>query len=160
SMLAQLLGRRTHMPVLEAKDGVSAEADHVYVITPGTILGICRGAFQVATIEAERHGQIDAFLRTLAEDQRERAVGILLSGSGGDGTIGMRAIKEHGGLTLAQKPETAKYDTMPQSAIAAGVVDHVLPPEKMPAELLERVRQVGEGLVQVAVPAASAAAAP
>jgi two-component system CheB/CheR fusion protein len=155
SMLAQLLGRRTEMPVVEAKDGMWARFDHVYVIAPGTILGIRGGAFQVASAEAERHDQIDAFLRSLADDQGERAIGILLSGSGADGTTGLRAIKERGGLTLAQTPETAKYDAMPRSAIEAGVVDHVLLAEEMPAKLIERAEAVAGGRVRAAAPAAA-----
>ena len=84
-------------------------------------------------VDGERRGLIDAFLSALAEDQGERAVGILLSGSGSDGTIGMQAIQRRGGLTLAQDPETAKYDAMPRAAIAAGAVHHALPIEEMPA---------------------------
>src|SRR5262249_22736123 len=121
SMLAELLGRRTAMPVFEAKQGALAEANHVYVIAPGTILGISGGLFQVAPSDPQRHRQIDAFLCALAEDQRERAIGILLSGSDDDGTMGLRAIRNHGGLTLVQSPETAKYPNMPQSAIDACV---------------------------------------
>jgi len=152
SMLPEILGRRTAMPVVQAKDGVSAQPDHVYVIAPGTTLGISGGSFQVASADAERHGQIDAFLRTLAEDQGERAVGVLLSGSGADGTIGLRAIKDHGGLTVAQSPDTAKYDNMPRSAIDAGLVDYVLPPEEIPAKLLEHAKGVAEGRVRVVAP--------
>jgi len=144
SMLTELLGRRTTMEVIEAKHGVPARADCVHVIAPGTLLGISGGVFQVKSLGEDRHGQIDAFLQTLAADQRERAIGVILSGSGGDGTDGLHAIKEHGGLTLAQTPETAKYDAMPRSAVQAGVVDHVLPAEEMPAKLLERARQVAD----------------
>jgi len=156
SMLPAILGRRTEMPVVQATDGVSAEADHVYVIAPGTTLGISGGSFQVASAEAERHGQIDAFLRTLAEDQGERAVGVLLSGSGADGTIGLRAIRNHGGLTVAQSPETAEYDNMPRSAIDAGLADYVLPPEEIPAKLLDHAQGVAEGRVRAVAPSAAA----
>src|SRR5262249_61446431 len=113
---------------------------------------ISSGAFQVQAIDAERRGLIDAFLRTLAEDRAERAIGVVLSGSGGDGTEGLRAIREHGGLTLAQTPETAKYDTMLRSAIDAGVVDEVLHAQAMPARLVERARQVIEGRGPVVTP--------
>jgi two-component system CheB/CheR fusion protein len=145
SMLAQLLGRGTKMEVREVQDGAPAEADHVYVIAPGTVLGIAGGSFQVRTGDGDRHAPIDAFLSSLAKDQGENAVGIVLSGSGTDGTIGLRAIKAGGGLTLAQSPETAKHDSMPRSAIEARVVDQVLPPEAMPPKLLERARDVAEG---------------
>jgi len=144
SMLAQLIGRHTQMPVVEASDGTRAEVDHVYVIQPGTLLGITGGSFCVTTIGVERHGQIDAFLRTLAEDQGDRAVGIILSGSGTDGTEGLRAIKAHGGLSLAQAPETATYPNMPKSAIDAHVVDRVVRVDEMPELLLERARRVSE----------------
>ena len=145
SMLGQLLGRRTPMPVVEAQNDVVAEADHVYVIAPGTTLAISGGRFRVVSVDGERRGLIDVFLRSLAEDQGERAVGILLSGSGSDGTIGMQAVQERGGLTLAQDPETAKYDAMPRAAIAAGAVHQALPIEAMPARLLERARDLAQG---------------
>lgn len=154
SMLAELLGRRTTMQVVEAKDGAAPRADHVYVIVPGTLLAISGGAFRVKSMEAERRGLIDAFLRTLAEDRGEGAIGVVLSGSGGDGTDGLRAIKEHGGFTLAQAPETAKYDNMPKAAIEARVVDEVLRPEDMPAKLMEHARRVIEGRGRVATPLA------
>jgi two-component system CheB/CheR fusion protein len=156
SMLAQLLGRRTAMSVVEAQDGVAVAADHVYVIAPGTALVISGGSFHVASVEGERRGLIDIFLRALAADQGERAVGIILSGSGSDGTSGLQAVQEHGGLTLAQEPETAKYDAMPRAAIAAGVVHQAMPAEQMPARLLERARDLAEGRGRMAAPAQAA----
>ncbi len=155
SMLAQLLGRGTMMEVREVQDGVPAEPNHVYVIAPGTVLGIAGGSFQVKPGDGERHAPINAFFSALAADQREHAVGIVLSGSGTDGTVGLRAIKEHGGLTLAQTPATAKHDNMPKSAIEAGWVDHVLPPDAMPPKLLERARDVAEGRAGAAPSAAA-----
>src|SRR5215475_12639495 len=139
---------------------LAPQPDNVYVIAPGTTLGISGGSFQVASADAERHGQIDLFLRTLAEDQRERAVGVLLSGSGADGTIGLRAIRDHGGLTIAQTPESAKYDNMPRSAIDAGLVDYVLPPEEMPAKLVDHAQAVAEGRVRAGGSPAVAPPAP
>jgi two-component system CheB/CheR fusion protein len=158
SLLSQLLGRRTAMPVVEAQNGVAAEADHVYVIAPGTTLGISGGFFQVGSVEGERHGLglIDTFLHALAKDQGERAVGIILSGSGSDGTSGLKAVQEYGGLSLAQDPETAKYDAMPRAAIAAGAVHQVVAAEVMPAKLLERARDVAEGRAQIVLPAQAA----
>jgi two-component system, chemotaxis family, CheB/CheR fusion protein len=85
---------------------------------------------------------IDRFLASLAEDQGDRAVGIILSGTGSDGTVGLRAIKERGGLTIAQLPESAAYDGMPRSAIDAGIVDYILPPEEIPSRLIEQLSQV------------------
>jgi two-component system CheB/CheR fusion protein len=133
SMLAELLARHTTMPVLQASDGLPPEPDHVYVIAPGTLLTIDKGVFHVVAYEGPSSSLIDAFLHSLAEDQGEQAVGALFSGAGHDGTVGLRAIKEHGGLTLAQPPETATHDCMLQSAIGAGLVDHVVPVAQMPA---------------------------
>jgi two-component system CheB/CheR fusion protein len=140
SLLAELLGRRTPMPVVQAEDGALAEPGHVYVIAPNARLTIEKGVLRVTDPPPGVPHAIDAFFRSLAEDQGEDAVAILLSGSGGDGTEGMRAVKERGGLTLAQSPETAQHDSMPLRAIEAGLVDRVLPVEQMPAMLLEHAR--------------------
>ncbi|MCC6552746.1 MAG: hypothetical protein IT372_06950, partial [Polyangiaceae bacterium] len=155
SMLAELLGRQTGMPVVQVQNGMRPEADHVYVIAPGTLLGISGERFQVSAIDSERHAPIDIFLRSLAENLGERAVGVVLSGSGSDGTDGLRAIQRRGGLTIAQIPETAAYDAMPRSAVEAGVVMHVLAPEAMPARLLEHAAQMAAGRGQIAAPAAA-----
>jgi len=132
SMLADLLARSTELPVVEAGDGARAEADHVYVVAPGTLLTLANGALHVSGTDSAPSSPIDALFHSLADDQGEHAVGILFSGAGHDGTVGLRAIKENGGLTLAQSPETAKHDSMLQSAIGAGLVDHVLPPAPDP----------------------------
>jgi two-component system CheB/CheR fusion protein len=144
SMLAELLSRHTAMPVVEARDGMRAESDHVYVIAPGTLLTVAKAVLHVAATEAAPRSPIDAFFHSLAEDQGEHAVGVLLSGAGHDGTVGLRTIKEHGGLTLAQPPETAKYDSMLQSAIGAGLVDHVVPVERMSAKLTEHAEHLAK----------------
>ena len=145
SVLAELLGKHTPMPVRQAQDGTRVHADHVYIIPPNAVLTLEQGAAASHTRRRSTalRAPIDAFFRSLAQDQGERAVGIILSGAGSDGTAGLRAIKEHGGLTLAQSPETAKYDSMPQSAIAAGLVDFALPVEEMPARLLALRAQRG-----------------
>ncbi len=138
SILTEILQRSTAMPVLEAQDQMRVAADTVYVIPPNRDMAIFHGALQLSMPEVPR-GQrmpIDAFLRSLAEDQGERAVGIILSGTGTDGTLGLRAILGAGGVTLVQEPATAKYDGMPASAIKAGYASHVLPVEKMPATLV------------------------
>ena len=140
SMLVELLRRQTAMPVVEAKDGVAPAANHVYVIPPDATLTIASGLLRVAKpapLRQYRH-PIDTFFCALAEDQGEHAVAIVLSGVGSDGSIGVRTIKEHGGLTLAQ----AEFDHhalqgMPMSAAATGLVDHVLPIESMPGKLLD-----------------------
>ena len=142
SILTEILQRSTAMPVLEAQDQMVVVPDTVYVIPPNRDMAIFRGALQLSVPEEPR-GQrmpIDAFLRSLAEDQGERAVGIVLSGTGTDGSLGLRAILGAGGVTLVQEPGTAKYDGMPSSAIKAGYATHVLPVEKMPAALIAGVR--------------------
>ncbi len=141
SILTEILQRCTAMPVVEAQDQVLVAPDHVYVIPPNRDLAIFHGMLQLSVPELPR-GQrmpIDAFLRSLAEDQGERAVGILLSGTGTDGTLGLRAIVGAGGVTLVQDPATAKYDGMPASAVKAGYAGHTVPVEAMPAILLSAV---------------------
>jgi two-component system CheB/CheR fusion protein len=144
SMLAELLARHTAMPVLQASDGLPLESDHVYVIAPGTLLTIDKGVLHVVAYEGPSSSLIDAFLRSLADDQGEQAVAALFSGAGHDGTVGLRAIKEHGGLTLAQPPETATHDCMLQSAIGAGLVDHVVPVAQMPAIITEHAEHLSK----------------
>jgi len=143
SMLPELLARHTSMPVQAARDGAPLAPDHVFVIPPNAYLTVERGCLRVAAPgDTGLSMPIDAFFRSLAEDQGEKAVGIVLSGTGTDGTSGLRAIKEHGGLTIAQSPQSASHDAMAQSAIAAGLVDHVLPVEQMAARLLARVGEL------------------
>ncbi len=138
TLLVELLARHTRLLVAHAQDGARPEPGHVYVIAPRTLLTLERGLLRVApSDEPAAAAPIDTFLRSLAEDRGERAIGVLLSGSGHDGTVGLRAIKERGGLTMAQSPETARHDSMPESAIEAGLVDHILRVEEMPARLLE-----------------------
>ena len=145
SVLAELLGRRTAMLVEQAEEGVRAQPNHVYVIPPNTVLTLQRGVLRLAEpAEAGLRTPVDAFFRSLAQDQGDGAVGIILSGTGSDGTSGLRAIREQGGLTLAQAPETARYEDMPESAIAAGLVDDALPVEEMPGRLLAHARHLGE----------------
>ncbi|OIR05637.1 chemotaxis protein methyltransferase [mine drainage metagenome] len=138
SMLTEILQRTTSMPVVEAQDHVKVEPNCVYVLPPNREMAIFHRNLQLSTPEMPR-GQrmvIDSFLRSLAEDQGEKAVGIILSGTGTDGTLGLRAIQGAGGITLVQDPATAKYDGMPVSAIQAGYASYTLPVEKMPAQLL------------------------
>lgn len=138
SILAELLSKATTMPVREVQDGMAAEPDHVYVIPPNTALAVFHGALRLLP-RAETHTQhmpVDSFFRSLAEDQGQHAVGIILSGTGSDGSLGIRAIKAEGGIVLAQDEQSAKYNGMPKSAAATGAVDFILPPEKMAAELV------------------------
>jgi two-component system, chemotaxis family, CheB/CheR fusion protein len=129
SILCEILQRCTAIPVVEVQDQMAVAPDHVYVIPPNRDLAIFHGLLQLSVPEMPR-GQrmpIDAFLRSLAEDYGELAVGVILSGTGTDGTLGLRAILGAGGITMVQEPTTAKYDGMPASAIRAGYATHVLP---------------------------------
>jgi two-component system CheB/CheR fusion protein len=145
SLLVELLGGFTKIPVVLAEDGAVLEADRVYVIPPDATLTVTRGALHlVVPAPAREHRRpIDAFLATLAEDQGELAVAIILSGGGSDGSEGVRAIKENGGLTLAQaSSDDHAMSGMPSSAAATGQVDFVLPVEAMPAKLAEYRRHL------------------
>ncbi len=160
SILTEILGRATHLSVEFAKDGQRIERDHVYVIPPGASLLVEGGALRLVPIDRKGNRLlVNAFLTSLAEDQRENAVGIVLSGSGSDGAFGIAAVKKHGGSTFAQLPADARYESMPAAAIATGMVEHVLPVDEIPAALLklaserrrhppESVRGEAEGLRQ------------
>ena len=141
SILTEILQRTMSMPVVEAQDQMQIMPNCVYVIPPNRDMTIFHGALQLS-LPGEPHGQrmpIDLFLRSLAEDQAEKSIGIILSGTGTDGTLGLRAILGAGGITLAQEPTTAKFDGMPISAIQTGYVTHILPVEKMPEALLSGI---------------------
>ncbi|MDD5250636.1 MAG: chemotaxis protein CheB [Rhodocyclaceae bacterium] len=157
SILTEILQRTTAMPVVEAQDQMTVAPDHVYVIPPNRDMAIFRGALQLAVPEVPR-GQrmpIDAFLRSLAEDQGEHAIGIVLSGTGTDGTLGLRAILGGGGIALVQDPATAKFDGMPGSAIRAGYATQVIAPEKMPAALRADMRTLAARPPAALAPAAA-----
>ena len=138
SMLAEILARATTMPVSEAADGMPVEANHVYVIPANVDLTIAHGTLKLAprTQTPGSHMPIDRFLRSLADECGSRAIGVILSGTGSDGSAGVEAIKAAGGVTFAQDAATAKFATMPQAAVATGCVDFVLPPERIAAELV------------------------
>ena len=144
SILTEILQRTTTMPVVEATDQLAVVPDHVYVIPPNRDMALFHGKLLLSVPEQPRGKRlpIDAFLRSLAEDQGERAIGIVLSGTGTDGTQGLRAILGAGGVTLVQTPATAKYDGMPASAIQAGYATHVLPADQMPEALLAILRRL------------------
>jgi two-component system, chemotaxis family, CheB/CheR fusion protein len=140
SLLPEILQRCTPMKVVQALDQVAVVPNHVYVIPPNREMGILGGVLQLSVPELARGMRmpIDAFLRSLAEDQAERAIGIILSGTATDGTLGLRAIFGGGGVCMVQDPATAKHDGMPTSAIQAGYATHVLPADEMP-EMLQRI---------------------
>jgi two-component system CheB/CheR fusion protein len=138
SLLTEILGRSTKMPVTEAADNMPVEANHVYVIPANVDLTIAQGALRLArrTQGPGAHMPIDRFLRSLAEECGSRAIGVILSGAGTDGSAGIQAIKAAGGVTFAQDQYTAKFASMPQAAVATNCVDFVLPPGRIAAELL------------------------
>ena len=141
SVLSELLAQRTQMPVIEVADGTAVRANRLYVIPPNVRMTITEGVLSLMP-RSEVPGKympIDAFLRSLADDRKSHAIGVILSGTASDGTLGLRAIKSEGGFTFAQD-ESAKFDGMPRSAIAAGVVDFVLPPEDIARELADIAR--------------------
>jgi len=142
SQLAPLLARHTTMPVVEIVDGMTIEANRVHVIVPDRSLTVVGGRLRLSEpIEPRGHRRlVDAFFSSLAADRRERAIGIVLSGTGANGTRGLKEIKAQGGMTLAQDPDTAAFGGMPRSAIAAGAIDHVASIESMPASVLSFIR--------------------
>jgi two-component system, chemotaxis family, CheB/CheR fusion protein len=146
SMLAEILGRTTGMPVVDAQDDQEVEAEHVYVLPPGAILTIRNGRLQLRhTGPDHERAPIDVFFNSLAEDQGEHAIGVVLSGGGSDGTLGLRAIKENGGLTVAQGSNVTRprFAEMPSSAVAAGFVDLELPVEHIAERIIAYVRNWG-----------------
>ncbi len=137
SMLAELLSRRTSMPVRQVTDGMAIEPNHVYLTPPNASLVIDKACLRLSDFSEPRgfRRPIDVFFRSLAVDQGDNAACVVLSGTGGDGAEGLRAVKEAGGLTIVQEPESAKYDGMPKTAVATGLVDKVLSVRDMPGAI-------------------------
>ncbi len=142
SDLRDILSRTTKIPVHEVSDGVQVQRDHIYVIPPNTNIAIRNGVLRLAARSLTRgqHLPIDHFLRSLAEDRGNRAISVILSGTASDGTEGSRAVKAAGGITFAQDEKSAKYFSMPHSAVIAGCVDFVL----SPAEISKELTRVGK----------------
>jgi two-component system, chemotaxis family, CheB/CheR fusion protein len=136
-ILPELLSRSTRMRVSEVRDGIAVEPDQIYVIPPNSNMLIIKGILRLLPREEGRvrHRPIDFFMRSLAKERGSRAIGVILSGTSSDGTMGLEAIKVEGGITFAQDPKSAKYDSMPRSAIAAGHVDFILSPKDIAQEL-------------------------
>jgi two-component system CheB/CheR fusion protein len=143
SLMPGLLQRNTYMKVVQVEDGMAVEPNCVYVIPPDKDMGIMAGRLQLLDpgTDPGPRAPVNYFLRTLAEDRKEKAVCIILSGMGSDGTLGMKAVKGQLGMAMVQDPDSSKYDGMPRSAIATGLADYVLPPEKMPFSLLEYAKR-------------------
>ena len=144
SLMAPLLARHTDMPIEEARDQQPLQPDHIYVIPPDRHLTLRAGVIELNRPPGQLGGEIaiEPFLLSLANDQQERAICVILSGTGNHGTLGLKAVKAAGGMVMAQEPSTAEYDRMPRSAIDTGLVDYVLPPGEMPAVLLKYVRHL------------------
>jgi two-component system CheB/CheR fusion protein len=141
SHLPELLSKASKMPVAEVKADTRVEANHVYVISPRCNLGISGGILDTpARSNGGPNLPVDSFLRALAGDRGRKAIGVVLSGTASDGTLGLKAIKAEGGITFAQEKRSAKFDGMPRSAIAAGVVDFVLPPAGIARQLVAIAR--------------------
>ncbi len=149
-MMPELLQRFTRMQVFQAEDGMKVRPDCVYVIPPNRDMSILHGTLQLLEPSAPRGLRlpIDFFFRHLAEDQEERAVAIILSGMGTDGTLGIKAIKEKLGMVMAEDPASAKYDGMPRSAIDTGLVDYIGLVKDLPAKLLDYARHTSTLLKQ------------
>ena len=138
SLMVELLSKKTFMPVHRAEDGMLVLPDNVYLIPPKKNLTIFHGKLLLSEQDHSKgvNLPIDVFLRSLAEDQTEKAIAIILSGTGSDGTRGVRVIKGYGGMVMVQNEESAKFDGMPRAAIATGLADFVLTPDQMPGQLL------------------------
>ncbi|MEI2723380.1 MAG: chemotaxis protein CheB [Verrucomicrobiota bacterium] len=137
-IMPELLQRATDMRVIQVKDRTRVQPDQVYVIPPNKDMSILHGVLHLLEPTSARGLRlpIDSFLRSLAQDQQERSIGVILSGMGSDGTLGLRAIKENAGVVLVQDPATAKFDGMPRSAIDAGLADIVAPVDDLPGRIL------------------------
>ena len=138
SILADLLQRVTRIPVLEVTDNIKVVPDHIYIIPSNKLLTATDGVLKLSARPPKSHRSmpIDLFFASLAEVHQSHAIGVVLSGTGSDGTLGLKAIKDHGGTTIAQDQQSASYSAMPQNAIDADVVDFILSPENIPKQLL------------------------
>jgi two-component system, chemotaxis family, CheB/CheR fusion protein len=137
SILSVIVGKETKMPVTEVTDGLQVAANHIFIIPPNAMMSISGNTLELTPREDSHgvHMSIDRFMRSLAEAKGNRSIGVILSGSGTDGTLGAAEIQAQGGVTFAQDEATARYDGMPHSAIAAGCVDYILPPKGIAREL-------------------------
>lgn len=143
SLLVELVAKHTHMQVFEAANNMAIQQNCVYIIPNNKLMTVSQGRLRLAdkSLIKAPNTAIDTFLHTLAKDKMEKAIAVILSGTGTDGTKGIRSIKEFGGLVIVQDPATAKFDGMPNSAIASGDIDFVLPPPKIYEELFSYVNE-------------------
>lgn len=145
SIMPELIKKYTKMPVFSIKEGMKAEPNTVYVIPPNANIQVKNNILHLSKQEKSHHENlpINYFFESLAQEKKEHAIGIILSGSGSDGTLGLKAIKSEGGIAIVQDPLTAKYDGMPQSAVNSGLVDYVVPVEKIPDQIIACLRHDG-----------------
>jgi two-component system CheB/CheR fusion protein len=146
SLLSELVAEHTKMKVSEISDGTYVKPNCVYIIPPNKDLRIFNGILQLikpTELRAKRR-TIDSFFHSLAEDQKEKAIGIVLSGTGTEGTLGLKDIKTEGGVAFVQDPKSAQFTGMPQSAITAKAADYILPPEKIPSQILKYINKIGK----------------
>ncbi|MDY7027600.1 MAG: chemotaxis protein CheB, partial [Spirochaetota bacterium] len=138
SMLKDLIKRYTRMQVFEVEDGMSVRPNCAYIIPPGHDMSFLQGSLKLHKPAAPRGHRlpIDFFFRSLAKDQGERAIAVVLSGTGSDGALGIRVIKGEGGMIMVQSPDSTEFDGMPRSAISTGLVDFVIPPSEMADTLI------------------------
>lgn len=141
-MMPELLGRCTSMNVVQVEDGMPVRPDQIHIIPPNKDMTILNGVLHIQEPNSPRghRAPIDLFLRHLAEDQEDRSIAVIMSGMGTDGTLGVKAVKEHLGLALVQDARSAKYDSMPKSALGTGLVDYVAPAQDLPQKLMGYVR--------------------
>jgi two-component system CheB/CheR fusion protein len=154
SLMPELIQKCSKMEVIQVKDGIEVQPNAVYIVPPNNDLAIINATLQLLQPlkSSGPRMPIDYFFRSLAQDQAEKAICIILSGMGTDGTLGLRAIKGELGMAVAQDPDTAKYDSMPRSAIATDLVDHILSPEKMPQKLIAYANHTTHKTVPKLVP--------
>ena len=147
SHLAQIIQTTTAMPVVQVSETLEVQPNHVYVIPPAKHLAMVDGQIRLQEPERIRGRRvpIDIFFRTLGEAYGGRAVAVILSGTGSDGTLGVKRVKENGGIVLAQRPDEAEYDGMPRSAIATNLVDVILPVAELPEKIVA-IRRVAQRL--------------
>src|ERR1700676_793003 len=138
SILTEILQKVTAIPIQEITNNARVEPNHIYIIPSNKLLTANDGVLQLSPRlpKSEKNMPIDVFFSSLAEVHQSHAIGVVLSGTATYGTLGLKAIKDHGGITFAQEVQSAAYDGMPQSAIDANVVDYILSPEKIPGKLL------------------------
>jgi two-component system CheB/CheR fusion protein len=142
SLMVELLSKKTLMPVHRAEDNMLVVPNNVYLIPPKKNLNVFHGKLFLTEQDHSRgvNLPIDVFFKSLAEDQAEKSIAIILSGTGSDGTRGLRVIKEYGGMVMVQREDTAKFDGMPRAAISTGLSDFILPPDEMPVQLQSFVK--------------------